>query len=90
MLLRGCAGGFRRNRALTRGRPVGAKGVGLSGGDEGIEDVERARSEDVATGAQSGSEASASASSVVARCERRPPWHSEDTHSLNRGVVPLR
>lgn len=84
MLLSGCAGLFLRNRALTSGRPVGAKGVGLKGG-EGIEEVDKARSEDVVTGAQSGSEASVSASSV--RCE---PWRSEDTHSLNRGVLPLR
>lgn len=76
---------FLRNRALIRGRPTGAKGVGLRGGEEGFEEFDKARSEDVVTGAQSGSEASASS----ARCEQ-PPWRSEDTHSSNRGVAPLR
>lgn len=53
-------GTFLRKRALTRGRPVGANGEGLRGGEEGTEDVDSARSDEFVMGAQSASEASAS------------------------------
>lgn len=53
-------GAFLRNRALTSGLPVGANGDGLKGGEDGSDEVESARSEELMTGAQSDSEAPAS------------------------------